>query len=61
MSEFRRTAVVDLDGTLAMYDGWRGSDHIGDPVPFAREAMCEPFVWAMAIFLLLILAVLVLV
>jgi hypothetical protein len=24
---------VDLDGTLAQYDGWRGPDHIGDPVP----------------------------
>lgn len=24
---------VDLDGTLAHYDKWRGSDHIGDPVP----------------------------
>jgi hypothetical protein len=24
---------VDLDGTLAEYHGWRGADHIGDPVP----------------------------
>lgn len=24
---------VDLDGTLAFYDHWRGSKHIGDPVP----------------------------
>lgn len=24
---------VDLDGTLAQYDYWRGEDHIGDPVP----------------------------
>lgn len=24
---------VDLDGTLARYDGWQGRDHIGDPVP----------------------------
>lgn len=24
---------VDLDGTLAVYTGWRGPDHIGDPVP----------------------------
>lgn len=22
----------DLDGTLAKYDGWQGSDHIGDPI-----------------------------
>ena len=24
---------VDLDGTLARYDGWRGLDRIGEPVP----------------------------
>lgn len=24
---------VDLDGTLAQYDGWKGVDHIGLPVP----------------------------
>lgn len=24
---------VDLDGTLAHYNGWRGVDHIGDPIP----------------------------
>lgn len=24
---------VDLDGTLAIYDGWIGEDHIGAPVP----------------------------
>lgn len=24
---------VDLDGTLAHYDHWRGIEHIGDPVP----------------------------
>jgi hypothetical protein len=24
---------VDLDGTLAHYDRWRGSDHIGEPIP----------------------------
>jgi hypothetical protein len=24
---------VDLDGTLAMYDEWRGPTHIGAPVP----------------------------
>lgn len=23
---------VDLDGTLAVYDGWRGEDHIGEPI-----------------------------
>lgn len=24
---------VDLDGTLAHYEGWKGPEHIGDPVP----------------------------
>ena len=24
---------VDLDGTLAFYDMWRGADHIGEPIP----------------------------
>lgn len=24
---------VDLDGTLAIYDVWRGANHIGEPVP----------------------------
>lgn len=24
---------VDLDGTLAQYNGWMGPDHIGPPVP----------------------------
>ena len=25
--------AVDLDGTLAYYDHWRGPAHIGDPIP----------------------------
>jgi hypothetical protein len=24
---------VDLDGTLAKYEGWKGPTHIGEPVP----------------------------
>lgn len=24
---------VDLDATLAKYDGWKGENHIGEPVP----------------------------
>jgi hypothetical protein len=28
---------VDLDGTLAVYDGWKGPGHIGDPVPLMVE------------------------
>lgn len=27
----------DLDGTLAVYDGWRGIDHIGEPI----KPMCD--------------------
>lgn len=23
----------DLDGTLAMYEGWKGKEHIGEPIP----------------------------
>lgn len=28
---------VDLDGTLAYYDGWIGAGHIGEPVPAMLE------------------------
>lgn len=28
---------VDLDGTLAHYDGWRGVEHIGEPIPAMLE------------------------
>lgn len=28
---------IDLDGTLAHYDHWRGPDHIGEPVPRMLE------------------------
>jgi len=28
---------VDLDGTLAHYDGWKGEDRIGDPIPIMME------------------------
>lgn len=28
---------VDLDGTLAVYDEWRGIDHIGAPIPAMVE------------------------
>lgn len=28
---------VDLDGTLAEYDGWHGENHIGKPVPLMVE------------------------
>ncbi len=28
---------VDLDGTLAHYDGWKGPEHIGEPIPKMME------------------------
>lgn len=28
---------VDLDGTLAHYEGWMGAEHIGAPIPAMRE------------------------
>lgn len=44
--EGRKMIAVDLDGTLAKYDGWKGISHIGDPFPGAREFMdklCDRF------------------
>lgn len=32
---------VDLDGTLAVYGGWQGADHIGEPVPLMVERVRE--------------------
>ncbi len=28
---------VDLDGTLAEYDGWKGPEHVGAPIPAMVE------------------------
>lgn len=33
---------VDLDGTLAVYDGWNGPEHIGEPVP---EMLTRVLAW----------------
>jgi hypothetical protein len=32
---------VDLDGTLAHYDGWQGPDQIGDPIPLMLDRVKE--------------------
>lgn len=32
-SEAKEWVGFDLDGTLAKYDGWKGVEHIGEPVP----------------------------
>ena len=34
-----KTLAVDLDGTILEYDGWRGHNHFGKPLPGAREAL----------------------
>jgi hypothetical protein len=28
---------VDLDGTLAFYNGWKGPEHIGEPIPLMLD------------------------
>jgi hydroxymethylpyrimidine pyrophosphatase-like HAD family hydrolase len=34
-----RTICFDLDGVLAQYDGWKGKDHIGNPIEGMRELL----------------------
>lgn len=34
---YKEIYAVDLDGTLASYDGFKGRDHIGDPIPAMVE------------------------
>lgn len=51
MSEHQKTAVVDLDGTLAEYDHWRGPQHFGSPVKYAREALRELREWGWRIII----------
>jgi hypothetical protein len=31
----KKTIAIDLDGVLATYDGWKGPDHYGEPMPGA--------------------------
>lgn len=35
----KRVIAVDLDGTLAHYDGWKGPEHIGEIIPSVANAM----------------------
>lgn len=35
------SVVVDLDGTLAYYNGWKGKEHIGDRIPKMLERVKE--------------------
>lgn len=32
---------IDLDGTLAEYEGWQGIEHIGEPIEWARTLVLE--------------------
>lgn len=32
-----KTICVDFDGVLAQYDGWKGPDSLGEPMPGARD------------------------
>ena len=41
MSEYAKTVAIDVDGVLAQYDGWKGPDVIGDPIPGARGFLEE--------------------
>lgn len=41
MAEYKKTVAVDLDGVLARYDGWKGVEVIGEPIPGAREFMMD--------------------
>jgi len=36
-----RTVCVDLDGVLAHYEGWKGLNEFGNPLPGALEFMWE--------------------
>lgn len=41
MSGHRGWIGVDLDGTLAVYEGWQGPTHIGAPVPLMLARVKE--------------------
>lgn len=32
---------IDLDGTAAKYDGWKGIEHIGEPVDWVRNFILD--------------------
>ena len=41
MAEQKGWVGIDLDGTLAVYDGWKGIEHIGEPIPAMVEYVQE--------------------
>lgn len=34
-----KVGCFDFDGVLAMYEGWKGRNHFGEPVPGMRELL----------------------
>lgn len=36
-----KSIAIDLDGTLAYFDGWKGIEHIGNPIPSVVEKLIE--------------------
>lgn len=48
----KKWLAVDLDGTLAYYDGWKGIGHIGDPIKSVADALHirKKSGWGIAIF-----------
>lgn len=51
MIEYMKTAVIDLDGTLAEYDEWVGPDHFGKPILYAKDALLELKEWGWRIII----------
>lgn len=37
----KKWIAVDLDGTLAEYNGWKGIDHIGKPIDEMKNRVLE--------------------
>lgn len=38
LSNNKKTILLDFDGVLASYTGWKGEGVLGEPIPKAREA-----------------------
>lgn len=36
----KKTLLIDFDGTIAQYDGWKGLTEVGEPLAKARHALC---------------------
>jgi len=37
MPKIKNPICIDFDGVLATYTGWQGEDHLGKPLPGAKE------------------------